>query len=65
MEEKKIKEIKSNMIEEALKKYKKIYPASVNRTIDECFTMEDGNIFLWFNVGPDLTTRLMKREVPS
>lgn len=61
----KIIEIKSDMIKEALKKHKRIHPASVYRTIDECFTIEENKIFLWFNTEPDFSTKLLEREIPS
>jgi len=64
VEKKEIPEIKKDMIKEALSLYKEIFPPSVHKTIDECFTYEEDKILLWFNTS-DLSTKIVQRDIPS
>jgi len=64
VENKVLSEIKRDMIKEALSLYKDVYPPTVCSTFEECFTFEENKILLWINT-PDLTTRLIQRELPS
>lgn len=52
------------MIKEALTLYKEIHPPTVCSSIEECFTYEEGKILLWIN-DPDLSTKVIQRELPS
>ena len=41
--------IKRKMIANARKKYRRIFPCSFRRNLDECFTIENDKIIFWFN----------------
>jgi hypothetical protein len=50
--------IKKRMIAEAEQKYSRIFPCTTRPTLNECFTVEDNLIILWFNT-EDATTHTM------
>ncbi len=43
------KKLKKQMIKEAKKMYSKIFPCGLKESFEECFTLTDDTILLWFN----------------
>lgn len=43
------KKLKKNMIREAKKIHSKIFPCGMKRSLDECFTITEDAVLLWFN----------------
>ena len=54
--------LKQSLINKAQEKYKKIYPASRLRSLDECFTEEEDELILWFNT-EDGSTRVLRAQI--
>ena len=52
------------LIEEARKKYNRIYPCGSSRTLSESFTTFDKEIVLWFNT-EDGSTHMIKSEIST
>lgn len=41
--------VKRNMIQKAKKIHKRIFPCGLKASIEECFTITEDSILLWFN----------------
>ena len=50
------------LIEEARKRYNRIYPCGASRSLSESFTTFDEDIILWFNT-EDGSTHMIKSEM--
>ena len=42
--------IQKSLIKEARKRFKVIYPVSIKKSLEECFTEEENQTIFWFNV---------------
>jgi hypothetical protein len=54
--------IEKDLIKKAEIEYKKIFPCSHRRRIEECFTRDNKYVYLWFNT-EDESTHVMTAEV--
>ncbi len=54
--------LKRQMIADAQQKYERIFPCSSCSTLNECFTVEGGQVIFWFNTA-DATTHTMTAEI--
>jgi hypothetical protein len=52
---------KSVIIEKATKKFKRIFPCSKKTNLHECFTIEAGELILWFNTD-DFSTHCLSEK---
>ena len=50
--------IKLNLIRQALKLHKKIYPCGTKATLAECFTLERDKVLFWYDT-EDRSTHLV------
>jgi hypothetical protein len=48
-------EKKAQLIEQARRQYRRIFPCSTNRDLDDCFTIEGSKVLFWFNTDDDST----------
>lgn len=55
--------IKKRMIAEARRKYRRIFPCSYRRNLDDCFTIENNEIIFWFNT-EDFSTHTVSVKLP-
>jgi len=55
-------ELKSHLINKARERYRSIYPCHPKEDINECFTVEENKLLLWFNT-EDNSTHLVSREL--
>jgi hypothetical protein len=55
-------DIKSEMIREALRKYRKIYPVTTASALVDCFTFDTDKIIFWFNTEDQSTRALIKNR---
>ena len=55
------KKLKKSMIREAKKLHSKIFPCGMKKSLDECFTITEDAVLLWFNT-PDMDTRVLIAE---
>jgi len=55
--------LKTNMINEALERYRKIFPCSNKEKILDCFTVDCDQLLFWFNT-EDNTTRVLSAALP-
>ncbi len=53
--------VKRNMIREAKRLYRKIFPCGLKERLEECFTITDDTILLGFNT-KDQNTHVVKAE---
>lgn len=53
--------VKRNMIREAKKLYTKIFPCGLKESLEECFTITDDTLLLWFNT-KDQNTHVVMAE---
>lgn len=44
-----IKEAKRQLIQEAMEKYRKVYPCGSYQSFEECFTVHKDRLVLWFD----------------
>jgi hypothetical protein len=51
-----------HLIDKATRKHKKIYPCAQKKTIDDCFTIDQGRLMLWFNT-EDQSTHVISEGV--
>jgi hypothetical protein len=56
--------VKQQLINEAIKLHKKIFPVGRKTTLDECFTRQDNKLLLWFNK-EDNSTKVLVHEFPN
>ena len=57
-----MKELKEQLIREAVEKHGKIYPCGDNTRLDDCFTVTDDHILFWFNLDSE-TTKMLAMEI--
>lgn len=55
-------EAKQTLIRDAIRQYKKIEPCTIAKTFDDCFTIEEGMLFFWFNTA-DNSTHVVAKEL--
>ncbi len=53
--------VKRKMIREAKRLYTKIFPCGLKENLEECFTIADDTLLLWFNT-KDQHTHVVKAE---
>ncbi len=53
--------VKKRMIREARKVYSKIFPCGLKKSLEECFTITDDTVLLWFNT-KDQNTHVVMAE---
>ena len=41
--------VKRRLIQAAVSKHRKISPCAGRETLEDCFTEEDGTVYLWYN----------------
>jgi len=56
--------LKKNMINEALQRYRKIFPCSNKEKFSDCFTVDCGQLLFWFNTD-EKTTRVLAAALPQ
>lgn len=56
--------LKINMINEARKRYREIFPCSDKENFSDCFTIDSDHLLFWFNT-EDKTTRVLTAAMPS
>jgi len=54
--------IKKQMITEAQRKYRRIFPCTQRRNLDDCFTVEGKMVIFWFNT-EDYTTHILTSQL--
>lgn len=52
--------IKNKMIKDAQKRFNRIRPVKSRNTLQECFTVENNMIILWFNTDDDSTHTIIE-----
>jgi hypothetical protein len=57
-------EVKQQLIDQATKLHKKIFPAGEKASLNECFTRLDNKLLFWFNTEDD-NTRVLIHEFPE
>ena len=56
-------ELKKEMVEKAKHLYRnRISPCSTRRTFNDCFTVEDGKLYFWFNT-EDNSTHILAADL--
>ena len=55
--------LKINMINEALERYRKIFPCSDRVEFSDCFTINCNQLLFWFNT-EDKTTHILAAPIP-
>lgn len=53
--------IEQKIMEQALRKYKKIYPCGSKKSLWECFTRYNDSVLFWFNTEDD-TTHMIRQD---
>ena len=53
---------KCELIREAIRKYKEIYPTNSRDTLEDCFTVSNGKLRFWFNL-KDGNTKMITRKI--
>ncbi len=59
-----VEALKKNVIERARRDYVYIYPCVPKQSLEECFTIEKGKIYFWFNT-EDRSTRIIMEPLPT
>lgn len=62
--EDKLEKIKTSLIEKAKKEFGEIAPTRNKKSLAECFTFEEDEIFFWFNT-EDKSTHVLKADLPK
>ncbi len=57
-------QLKEQMIEEAREIYKEIHPCGFGKRIEDCFTIIDNSLTLWFNTS-DKSTHIVRKSLAS
>jgi len=55
-------QMEKKLFQEAVKRYKRIYPVSRKRNFKDCFTYYEGMLIFWFNT-IDRSTHVVKERV--
>ncbi|MDR0306502.1 MAG: hypothetical protein LBI42_06665 [Chitinispirillales bacterium] len=55
--------LKIDMINQALNRYRKIFPCGDKAEFSDCFTVDSGKLLFWFNT-EDKTTHVMAVALP-
>lgn len=58
-----MKKLKEELKKEAIDKHGEITPCGKKKSLDDCFMIEKGKIFFWFNVGEN--TKVLERRMNS
>lgn len=63
-----LQHLKEELIQEAIDKYGKIFPAGSKKNLDDCFTIDDidendHELGFWFNT-EDNNTHLLSKKIP-
>ncbi|MBD3320564.1 MAG: hypothetical protein GF350_05645 [Chitinivibrionales bacterium] len=56
--------LRQRLINQAKRKYRRIYPCTPKPTLAECFTFHNNKLLFWFNT-EDHTTHVMTAEMPA
>lgn len=56
--------LKYQLIEQARRQYKQIYPCHSRRDFADCFTTENNRLMFWFNC-EDRSTRVLSAELSA
>jgi hypothetical protein len=51
-----------DLIEQAVAKYRTIYPCGLKKSLAECFTLQNNRVVFWFNT-EDQSTHMLMREL--
>jgi hypothetical protein len=54
--------VKQQLIDQAIKLHKKIFPAGRKTSLNECFTRHDNKLLLWFNK-EDNSTKVLVHDL--
>ena len=57
--------VKKAMIQQAIKKYRQIYPCGVRKDLGDCFTIMDDRVVFWFNTSDNSTHLLTMPRKPA
>ena len=59
-----MEQLKKNLIRQARRQYKVIYPCGTKRSLSECFVTYGDQLSFWFNTA-DKSTRLLMCKMPA
>jgi len=59
-----MEQLKKDLIRQARRQYKRIYPCGCKKSLFECFTAYGNELSFWFNTA-DHSTRLIACKMPA